>query len=46
MGLVATYFERRRVFPLAFVLTGASTGGIVFPAIARELLFLPDFGFA
>lgn len=43
MALVATYFSRHRVFVLAFCLVGSGTGGMVFPAIVRQLL--PEIGF-
>ncbi|CRG92448.1 Riboflavin transporter MCH5 [Talaromyces islandicus] len=38
MGLVATYFEKRRVFALAFCLIGSGTGGMFFPGLVRALL--------
>nr|POF17925.1 aspyridones efflux protein apdf [Quercus suber] len=38
IGLVATYFSKKKVFILAFFLTGAGTGGMVFPAIVSQLL--------
>lgn len=42
-GLVATHFSKHRVFALAFCLAGGSAGGMVFPAVVRELL--PRIGF-
>lgn len=44
MGLVATYFSKRRVFALACCLVGSGTGGMVFPAIVRQLLPVVGFG--
>lgn len=38
IGLVATYFSTKKVFVLAFFLTGSGTGGIVFPVIFGQLL--------
>nr|POE64894.1 putative gmc-type oxidoreductase [Quercus suber] len=43
IGLVATYFSQKKVFVLAFFLTGAGTGGMVFPALVSHLL--PKIGF-
>ncbi|OIW32892.1 MFS monocarboxylate transporter [Coniochaeta ligniaria NRRL 30616] len=41
---VATYFPKRRVLALTLVTIGASTGGIVFPVIAQQML--PKVGLA
>ncbi|WPG97552.1 aspyridones efflux protein apdf [Acrodontium crateriforme] len=43
IGLVATYFSTKKVFIMAFYLTGAGTGGMVFPAVVSHLL--PRIGF-
>lgn len=42
-AVVATWFSKRKVFALAVLLTGAGTGGMVFPAIVQRLL--PRIGF-
>ncbi|EHY54198.1 MFS-type transporter [Exophiala dermatitidis] len=44
MGLVTTYFQRRRGLAVAIVTTGNSVGGAVYPIIVRQLL--PKIGFA
>ena len=44
MGLVATYFAKRRGLALALVTCGNSTGGVVYPLVVRQLL--PKVGFA
>jgi MFS family permease len=41
---VATYFPKRRALALTLVTIGASTGGIVFPMIAQQML--PKAGLA
>jgi MFS family permease len=38
MGLVVTYFEKNRALAVALATTGNSTGGIIYPLLARELL--------
>ncbi|KXG47914.1 Major facilitator superfamily domain, general substrate transporter [Penicillium griseofulvum] len=43
MGLVATYFSRRRVFALAFCLVGSGTGGMLLPGLVKALM--PTIGF-
>ncbi|PWY96107.1 monocarboxylate permease [Aspergillus sclerotioniger CBS 115572] len=43
MGLVATYFDQRRVFAVAFALVGSGTGGMLFPGLVKGLL--PSLGF-
>lgn len=43
IGLVSTYFSRRRSMVLAFTACGAATGSMVFPAMTRSLL--PKLGF-
>ncbi|KAB8259367.1 major facilitator superfamily domain-containing protein [Aspergillus pseudonomiae] len=43
MGLVATYFAKRRVFALAFGLVGSGTGGMLFPGLVKALM--PAIGF-
>lgn len=40
---VSTYFKKKRILALCIVSCGTSTGGLIFPAIARTLL--PDIGF-
>jgi len=44
LGLVATYFSRRRAFAIGVMTTGNSVGGAIYPVIVRELL--PRIGFA
>lgn len=44
LGIVATYFERRRGLAIACVSTGNSVGGLVYPLMVRSLL--PQLGFA
>ena len=44
MGLVTTYFTRKRALAVAMVSTGNSAGGAIYPVIVRELL--PRIGFA
>lgn len=44
MGLVTTYFQRKRALAIAIVSTGNSGGGAIYPVIVRELL--PKIGFA
>lgn len=43
LGLVSTYFFRRRTLALAACATGGGTGGLIFPAVVRCLL--PRIGF-
>lgn len=43
MGLITTYFKRRRGLAIAIVSTGNSVGGIIYPALIRRLL--PQIGF-
>ncbi|KIW01758.1 hypothetical protein, variant 3 [Verruconis gallopava] len=43
MGLVTTYFQKRRGLAVAITSTGNSAGGAVYPAIVRQLL--PAIGF-
>ena len=43
IGLVSTYFAKKKVFITAFFLTGAGTGGMVFPAIGSRLLYRIGF---
>ena len=44
MGLMATYFSKRRAFALGIASTGNSAGGMIYPVIVRQLL--PKIGFA
>jgi len=41
---VATYFSTKRSFALSLTASGSVTGGLVYPAMARQLL--PSIGFA
>jgi MFS family permease len=43
MGLVTTYFQRRRALAVAITSTGNSAGGAIYPIIVRQLL--PRIGF-
>ncbi|KAF2011674.1 MFS general substrate transporter [Aaosphaeria arxii CBS 175.79] len=43
VSLVATYFSTKRVLAMSCTASGAATGGIIFPIIARQLL--PTIGF-
>lgn len=43
IAIVSTYFLKNRSIALGITVTGSATGGLVFPAIARELL--PTAGF-
>lgn len=44
ISLISTYFVKRRALALAFVLSGSSAGGVVFPVIFQQLM--PLLGFA
>ena len=44
VGLVGTYFSKRKSFAIALGAAGSATGGIIFPIIVRELL--PSIGTA
>lgn len=44
MGIVTTYFEKKRGLAVAIVSTGNSIGGAVYPVVVRSLL--PRIGFA
>lgn len=44
MGLLATYFSSHRGMAIGLATTGNSAGGMVYPAIVRQLL--PQLGFA
>ena len=44
MGLVTTYFAKRRGIAIALVTTGNSVGGAIYPVMVRQLL--PQIGFA
>lgn len=43
LALVSTYFLKKRSMGLAIAVTGSTTGGLVFPAIAESML--PSAGF-
>lgn len=43
IATVSTYFDKRRSLALGFTASGSATGGLVFPAMARQLL--PRVGF-
>ena len=44
MGLLATWFSRKRAFAMGIASTGNSAGGLVYPVIVRQLL--PKIGYA
>lgn len=44
LALVATYFQNHRALAVGLATTGNSAGGMVYPAVVRELL--PTIGFA
>lgn len=44
VAVVSTYFSKRRTLAISSAACGGATGGMVFPAIARQLL--PKVGFA
>ncbi|KAI6842740.1 MFS transporter, MCP family, solute carrier family 16, member 10 [Hortaea werneckii] len=43
MGLIATYFNKKRAFAIGIATTGNSAGGMIYPVIVRQLL--PQIGF-
>lgn len=44
IAIVSTYFLKNRSIALGITVTGSATGGLVFPAIAREMLPTSGFG--
>jgi MFS family permease len=44
MSLLSTYFSKNRSFAIGIAATGATTGGMVMPAMVQQLL--PKIGFA
>ncbi|PVI04983.1 MFS general substrate transporter [Periconia macrospinosa] len=44
VGLVSTYFAKRRGFALGLVTTGNSVGGLIYPIVVRQLLGKVGFG--
>ncbi|KAF4883257.1 Aspyridones efflux protein apdF [Colletotrichum fructicola] len=44
IALVSTYFQKRRSLAIGFTACGSTTGGVLFPAIVRQLLPLVGFG--
>ncbi|RGP59002.1 transporter mch4 [Fusarium longipes] len=38
LAVVSTYFKKRRALAFGIVSTGSSTGGLIFPSMARQLL--------
>jgi len=44
IALISTYFSSKRVFALSLVASGGATGGLIFPAIAQNLLYKIGFG--
>ena len=44
MGIMATYFSKKRAWAMGLASTGNSAGGLVYPVVVRQLL--PQLGFA
>lgn len=44
LGLVATYFSKKRAIALGVASTGNAAGGVIYPVVVRQLL--PQLGFA
>ncbi|CAK3746841.1 MFS general substrate transporter [Lecanosticta acicola] len=44
MGLIGTYFSRRRALAVGITTTGNSAGGMIYPVLVQQLL--PKIGFA
>jgi MFS family permease len=44
MGLVATYFAKRRGLAVGLVTVGNSVGGMIYPTVVRQLLPMVGFG--
>ncbi|KAF5497404.1 Aspyridones efflux protein apdF [Colletotrichum siamense] len=44
IALVSTYFQKRRSLAIGFTACGSTTGGVLFPAIVRQLLPLVGSG--
>lgn len=44
LGLVATYFSKKRAIALGMASTGNAVGGVLYPTVVRQLL--PQLGFA
>ncbi|KAF2718278.1 MFS general substrate transporter [Polychaeton citri CBS 116435] len=44
IGLIATYFSKRRALAIGVATTGNAAGGLVYPLVVRELI--PQIGFA
>lgn len=38
MAVLSTYFDRKRALAIGIAASGAATGGLVFPSMARELI--------
>ncbi|KAH8645667.1 riboflavin transporter MCH5 [Xylariales sp. PMI_506] len=46
ISVVSTYFEKKRSLAIGLTASGSVTGGLVFPAMARQLLSQVGFGWA
>lgn len=46
ISVVSTYFEKKRNFAIGLTAAGSVTGGLIFPAMARQLLPSAGFGWA
>lgn len=44
VSVISTYFERRRSLAIGIINCGGATGGVIFPAMARQLI--PSVGFS
>ncbi|QPC80465.1 hypothetical protein HYE68_011217 [Fusarium pseudograminearum] len=43
MACVSTYFTKKRAFAIAVVTSGSATGGIIFPIIAQQVMYVHGF---
>lgn len=44
MGLVSTYFDKKRGMAIGLVTSGNGLGGVIYPLVVRELLGKVGFG--
>lgn len=44
MGVVSTYFDKRRGLALGLVTTGTSAGGLIYPVVVQQLIDKVGFG--
>jgi MFS family permease len=43
MACVSTYFTKKRALAIAIVTSGSATGGIIFPIIAQQMIYVHGF---